>query len=253
MKQLQSNGGQIGTPKLMIPVAGERRATLNRIRARAKMFGFDPQNVRPQCLRLYAKLVNNKSSLEFRVSQETSVHAAEIRLEKSDVFWCDQLALAIHKVLFISSAEAPANSALIYYPDLAYFNETGEARDLEGVYNSRLSIQTDQDVRLENFDTQLLRHVPRQQFEPTATDPLLWETTGKEFYNLESNFGLWGNRRNEIRIQYGTGSFAAIAGDPADATDPHQNYAVVQLNGFTLVRGAEALSASQANVLFEGL
>lgn len=240
-------------PKFAVPVSGERRAALNRIRARAKKFGFKEQDVRPMVLRLYAELVNNKSALEFRVSQETTVHDGEIRLEKSDVLWCDQVALAIHKVLIVGGAESPANSPLIYYPDLSWFPETNEPRDLEGLYNSRLTIQTDQDVRLERLDTSVFRRVPEQQYQPSATDPLLFQSDGKEWFDLVTNIAFWGNRRNEIRIQYGSGSFAAINGDPADATDPHRNYAVIKLNGFVLVRGAESLNMSQANMIFEGI
>ncbi len=235
------------------PVMGKRRATLNRIRSRARKFGFSPSAVRPQTLLLYAKLENNKSGLSWRLSEETKGHPAEIRLEKSDAFYLDKIALGLHKVLILNGEEAPANSPIIHYPDANWLVGADVARDCEGIYNSRLRMQTDQDVRLENFWTGDLRHVPEQQYQPSATDPLTFQYSTDPYFDLESNFGLWGNKRNEISLTYGQGVYGAIAGQPTAGTDPYQNYGVIMLQGFLIVRGAEALTLSDANQLFAGL
>ena len=239
-------------PTTVIPVAGERRAMLNRIRARAKKFGFKAASVRPKVYLLYAKLENNKSALTFRTNEETRQFAPELRLEKSDAAYIDKVAFGIHKVAVSGGDSLWANTPIIHYPDANWFGLTNEARDLEGLYNSTLEIKTDQDVRLEELWTGVFRHVPEQQYQPSATDPLTFQTIDP-WYDLESNFGLWGNKRNELSINYGSGSYAAIAGDPADGTDPHENYAVLMLMGFELVRGAEAVTVSDANQIFRGM
>ena len=235
-------------PMYAAPVTGQRRAMLNRIRARAKKFGFKPSHVRPYTLVLYAQLVNDRSALSFTVAEETRAYNQEFRLEKSDAFYCDRIALGLHKVLVISSAESPANTPIIHYPDANWFTGTNEARDLEGIFQSQLMIKTDQDIRLEKFWTRHLRFVPEQQYEPSATDPKLFQQTNKEWYDLETNFGLWGNKRNEVEIKYGDGNFGAIAG----TSGSWQNYAVVMLDGFLLVRGAESVTVSDANAIFSG-
>jgi hypothetical protein len=239
-------------PQVMAPVTGQRRAMLNRIRKRARQFGFKDSDVRPKTYLLYALLENDKSSISFRTNEETRQFDQEIRLEKSDAAYIDKIALGLHKVLVISGEQKPANTPIIYYPDANWFGLANEARDLEGLYNSKVELKTDQDVRLEEFWTGHFRHVPEQQYQPQATDPLAIQTVDP-FYDLETNFGLWGNKRNEFSVKYGPGVFSAIAGDAEDETDPHVNYAVVALSGFELVRGAESVTVSDANMIFKGM
>lgn len=236
--------------RVFAPVMGERRATLNRIRSRAIKFGFKESDVRPIQLRLYALLKNNISGLTFKVAQETQVHSMEIRLEKSDAFYCDKVGFALHKVLIDGGTEIPANTPMIHYPDPNWFAAANQARDMEGLYNSQMFVKTDQDVRLEQFDTALFRKVPRQQYVPASAGVLQqwWETNGEELYDIQTNFGLWGNKRNEFEIKFGDGSYANIAGDGTS----HNNYGVILLQGFKLVRGAEAVTVSDANLIFRG-
>ena len=236
-------------PVIQQPVVGQRRAMLNRIRSRAKKYGFDFDKVRPIRYLLYNKLRNNPPSVIFNVAQETSTYPLEIRLEKSDAAWIDKIGLAIHRVLIDSGAEIPANSPRIHYPDPNWFTLTNEARDLEGLYNSQLYIKTDQDMRQERYDTSQFRCVPEQQYEPNATDTKWWQTPKEAMVDVDTNFGIWGNKRNELEIKLGEGTYAAIAGNGTT----HNNYAVLMLEGFELVRGAESITVSDMNLLFENI
>lgn len=246
---------------IQMPVQGQRRATLNRIKSRAKSFGIDPSSVRPQVLRLYSKLENDRNSLKFRVDQESNIHNMENRLEKSDAFFADKLGLGIHKVLLNSGTEEPANTPLFFYPDANYFTETDEAKTLEALYNSLLAFKTDQDVRLDNFDTSLFRSVPEQQYQAAAAliasaaqaVPARWPsyTSSEDYmYDMVTNFGLWGNKRNEITISLGDGDLGHVAGAPAST---HQNYAVILIEGFQIVNGAESVTKSAFNQIFSDM
>ncbi len=236
---------------VVAPVQGERRAVLNSIRARAKKFGFQPSSVREKTLVLWAKLVNNKSGLVWELNQEQNKIEPEIRLEKSDAIYIDRWALTLAKVNIVGGVEQYANVRHLPYVDANIHAEAGEANDLQGIYNSELEVKTDQDVRVEQFHTHKFLNVPEQQFQPSATDPLVAQTVDM-WVDINTRLGFWGKKRNTIRMDYGAGSFGAIAGDPADAATPYQNYAVLWLDGFEIVRGSESLSLSDANMILYG-
>lgn len=253
MRKMNKKVGPVKQVPFFAPVMDAKRAMLSRIRTRAGKYGFANADVRPHRLLLYAILQNNKSNLVWRTNIENGSHPAEIRLEKSDAFYVSKIGLAVHKVLILNGEEAPANTPLIHYPDANWFPAADEARDLEGLYSSQLSFKTDQDVRLELFHTSQLRCVPEQQFQPSAADPLTFQYNNEPMLDVAANWGLWGNKRNELELRYGKGVFGAIAGDPANGATPYQNYAVIVLDGFLIVRGAEAVTKSDANLLFAGL
>lgn len=224
-----------------------------RIRHRAKQFGFKPSDVRPFALRLYAELSANHSNLKFQTNTVNQKLAMEILLEKSDAFWASEIGLAIHKVKIDANGnEFPANSHLIHYDDPNFFPGPAiapgiatEQESLAMLYNALLSIKTDQDVRLENYDTRQLRTVPETQYNPNA--PItMWQHDGSEMKDISTNLGFWGNKRNEITVDFKDGDYSAIEGVDAD----HKNYGVIILKGFLLVRGAEALTLSDAAKIF---
>lgn len=228
-----------------MPVVGRGRGAMNRIRSKARQYGFQDQDVRPFRIRMYDQLEDNSSSLVFQTNLVNKEHPMEILLDKSDAFFAIRLGLGIHKVLLDANGkEIPANTPIIHYPDPNWFSGPAiapgvstEAQSLEMLYNALLSFKTDQNVRLENYDTQQLRFVTETQYDPNPPVKL-WEQTGRELKYLDSNFGLWGNRRNELKIELRNGDYSAIAG----VADDHINYAVLELDGFIIVRGAEAIT-----------
>ncbi len=236
---------------VVAPVQGERRAVLNSIRARAKQFGFAPSSVREKTLVLWAKLENNKSGLQWDLNQETQTYDPEIRLEKSDAIYIDRWALSICKVNIVGGVEQFANVRHMHYPDANIHAATGEANDLLGLFNSEIEVKTDQDVRQERYYTGKFLKIPRQQFQPSATDPLVAQTVN-QWVTINERIAFWGKKRNSIRLDYGSGSFAAIAGAPTAGTNPYQNYAVLFLDGFEIVRGSESLSLTDANMILYG-
>lgn len=245
-------------PVMQSPILDSQRGMLNRIRARAQKFGFKAADVRPFTLRLMTQSAANNSTIMFHAAIETKAHEMEIRLEKSDAFWANKVGLGVHKVLLDANGEEqPGNTPIIHYPDSNWFNGGGaglpgaaanEAQALEMLYNSTLMFKTDQDIRLEVFDTRRLRHVPETQYDPNAPVKL-WEHNGEEMKNISTNFGIWGNKRNNLEIKYKNGDFANIGGVAGQSV----NYAVLLLDGFLLVRGAEAITLSDAAKIFPGL
>ena len=230
---------------VQIPVVGDRRAILNRVRARAKRFGFKDSDVRPSQIILYKKLTNNVSSIEWKVNEETGSSVQEIRLDKSDVQYTDRLGLLLHNVTISNGLEI-FNQPLLPYPDPQVFAAAGEAAALEGLFQGKLEIKTDTDVRLENYHTAQLRFVPNQQNDGTV---IMEYDLEKFLRKIETNIGLWGNKRNTVTLKFPQGSFAAIAGDGS----ADENYAVFYMDGFKIIRGAESLSKADANVIFEGI
>lgn len=226
---------------IMAPVMDAERGTINRIRAIAREKGFSAGAVRPFSLRMYAALTATKGNLTFQPNIGVSVnHAMEILLEKTDIFFCNKMGLGIHKVLISGTAEIPANTPIIHYPDRNWFTVANEARDLEILYNGLLELKTDTDVRLEVFDTKRLRHVPQTQYNATAGTGTMWQVEGNEMKELPMNFALWGNKRNKFVFEAKAGSYANWFG----AAGTSQNYAVLFLDGYLIVNGAESVTVS---------
>jgi len=240
------------------PVLNAGRGELNLVRSIAKRKGFQDQDVRPIVLRMYQQLVATKSSYVFDCSVATAQHPLEIRIDKSDLVVGSRMALGVHKVLLDANGdEQPANSPISFYPDPDWFDGAGggtglpgssanEAQSLETLYNGHLSLKTDQDIRLQEYDAADFRMVPETQFNPTADTGHLFGRSGNEFRPLYSMFYLAGNRNNKFELQLGNGDYSAIAGVAAD----HVNYAVVMVKGFILVRGAESFTKGDFSQIF---
>lgn len=239
--------------RVIAPVMDPQRGVLNRIRARAKRFGFKIGDVRPVRLRLYHKLTNNNSTLNFQTNVVNQKHPMEVLIDKSDAVWASKIGLGIHKVLINNGEEYPANTPVVHYEDPNWFTGGAiapgwatETQALSMLYNADLMIKTDQDIRLDNYDTSQLRCVPEVQYD--AGPPIkLSQYNGDEMHDIVTNVGLWGNKRNQIQITLKDGDYSAIAGVP----DDHQNYAVLFIDGFILVRGAESVTLSDAAQLFK--
>lgn len=226
---------------MMAPVMDSKRGTLNRIRKIAKRKGWKIDAVRPHTLLLYAKLTTKSPNLTFQPNRgvDSNTPNGSIQLEKSDAFYADKIGLAIHKVPIIGGSENPGNQLLIHYPDPNFFTEANETRDLNTLYNGVLQLQTDTDVRLEEFATKNFLTIPETQYDATAGTGHLWRHDGSEMKDLSVNFGLWGNKRNTIEFKPFDSNYTAWAGAAT-----HQNYAVLLIDGFVMVNGATAVTKS---------
>ena len=239
------------TKAVVAPVMSEDRAAINRARRVAHKLGMKASDVRPFLLKMYAPLVANNSSLKFQTNLVNGQHPMEILLDKSDAFYGHKVGLAIHQVkLDANGKEIPANTRLIHYVDKNLFSGpaiapgiTSEAESLQMLYNSLLFLKTDQDVRLENFSTEVFETIPETQYDPAAPSTA-WGKEGTEAKDLGMSFGVYGNKRNEMRIELPgeAGDYSAIAGVPGVT----RNYAVLLFKGFIIVRGAEALTKGDA-------
>lgn len=231
------------------------RGVMNRIRRRARKYGFKNASVREFTLIMYAALTEKSNSLKFQTNLVNQAHEMECLLEKSDAFFTQKFALGIHKVAIDGGVEQPGNTPLFHYEDPNWFDAGGagfldagtkESQAVGLLYNSgKLSLKTDTDVRQESLDCRKFRKVPETQYNPGP--PFTWPCYDDDAIFEESpvNFGIWGNKRNEFNIEFANGDYANIAGDPGVS----QNYAVLMVKGLLIPTAAEAITRSDAHQL----
>lgn len=221
-----------------------QRQLLNKLRDRAVEIGFNPQDVRPHTLKVYAELKKNQKGLVFVIEQTNKggVCDTENLLAKSDVFYANAFGLGIHQVkLDATQKPMPGNSPLIFYPDPDLFVGAAvaggvlpEADCLEMLYNSNLSLQTDQDIRLDKFSTNIFRIVPQTQFAGTPRNQPNYD--GLATVDISTAIALFGDRVNSVKIDFPDGDYSAIEGNIVNSG--YKNFAVLVLEGFSIVGGA---------------
>lgn len=238
------------------PVMSPMRGTLNRIRSRARKYGLKTSDVREFELVMYAKYSQRNNILKFEAIEGTGKanvgqHPLEILCPKTDVVWCAEAALGIHKVLLNNGIEQSGNTQPVYYPDPNWFPGNAgafptEAQSLEMTYNGTLRFMTKNDQRLSDLSTSQFRHVPDQQYEVGPPVKVIRQE-GSEYVKLQNNFGVWGNKSNTFEVLLADeGDYSQVEGVAGD----HVNYAVLKLKGFIMVGGAQAVTVSDANQIF---
>lgn len=224
------------------------RALLKAMRNKAKSMGLPTSAVRSHRLLLYAKLLDDNSSVDFALDRRTGQTPLEIRLDENDAYIAYSMGLLLHKVPIVGGDELPAVSYRIAYPDPTIFpgpaiNGVTEQQSLEMLYNGKLQIDTEQDIRLKEFDTSIFRTVPRTQ----ASGGVLPQCDGSEMKDLVSGLVFTGGTRNDIKVQLNSkgGNYSAIAG----VTDDHVNYAVLALDGLIITGGSKPVAAGRLNMM----
>lgn len=217
-----------------------QRQMLKTHRMWGKKYGINPQDIRPQTLLLYAKLASDKDTYYFDTTEKaTSVSPIERRLRDSSLMFVNLFGLGLLKAPIVSSAEYPAGSPIVSYPDKTIFNGAAgtnplsEAQALELWYHGTLSFETDQTKRLDNFPTEVFRYAPDTQ-SGAAAHP----SQGAPLFDIATSFFLWGDRGNQfsLRVPINGGNRGMIAGTAGS----NQNYGVLLLGGFEVVNAANA-------------
>lgn len=215
-----------------------QRSMLKQHRGWAAKYGINPADIRPQTLLLFAKLDAARETYYFDLdSKSTSICPIENRLKDSSLFFANLFALGILKapILTISSVatEFSAGAPIVHYPDKTIFPTAGsattlsEAQSLEMVYHSRLTLQTDQTVRLDAMACETFRDAPDLQ-SGAAAHP----SQGLSLMDISTSFFIWGDRKNQFTLQLPSngGERTNIKGGATS-----QNYLVIGVGGFEVV------------------
>ncbi len=220
-----------------------RLSVLNKFRTEAPGKGLSKRNVRPHVLRLYAPLSASQNGFEIDLDRKIngSVHPLSNGLEENDAFIADSMALGIHATIITGGVELFANTYPVFYPDARIFSGANEARDLEVMYNGRLQVESNQDIRLQDYETWMFRQVNETQFNAVANTAPTIPNTRNEIKSLDTAIAFAGGDNNRIKITWSNGSYAAIAG----VADTRRNFAVVFLSGVIIKNGAASATRGE--------
>lgn len=219
---------------------------LNQLRKSAVEKGLKKGDVRPHELHLYALLSATDSNIEFDLDKKinSSVHPDSLGLDERDGFVATRMALGIHPSLFISSAEYESNTPQFFHPDPNYFTGTNEANSLEVLYNSLMQVESNQEIRLQDYKTRRFRTVQQTQraaaiYSTDGTNDGVVSTapmqTGLEYKPLYNAISFAGGDTNRIYVSWKDGLYSGIAG----VANTRTNYALVILAGFIIKNGAQ--------------
>lgn len=229
---------QTNTNTMQPELAQTQRKQLERHRAWAKSKGVRPEQIRPQILKLYAKLTKSKDTYEFNTQfDQPKVIAVENRLKRDSIMFVNMVGLALHKVPIFSALEYPQNNPLLFYPDKNVFADAAAApgvvpefQCLEAVYNGLIGFKTNSTVRLEDYPTNVFRKVPQTQ-NGAASQP----SSMLELVDISTSFYMSGQTDNKFSLNIGNGDREGITGGAESA-----NYVCLLLGGFEIVEGAKA-------------
>lgn len=218
-------------------LAATQRRQLERHRAWAKSKGIKPDRIRPQLLKLYAKLTTTSDTYTFNTQfDQPKILATDNRLKRDSLMFVNLVGLALHKVPIFSSVEYPFNNPLVFYPDKNVFADAAAApgvvpewQCLEAIYNGQVSFKTNSTVRLEDYPTNIFRRVPQTQ-NGAAAHP----SQGLEMVDINTSFYMSGQTDNKFTLQIGNGDRNGITGGAESA-----NYVCLLLGGFEIVEGAK--------------
>lgn len=202
-------------------------AAVNEFNAELKRMGIDPSSVviSPKTLAVNLPLSASKSTYEFNLRETPSADRSDdIKLNFNDLFLGVFMALIIRKQ---NASNQTGNSLPFTYPDPQYFlgvsGGVNEWDCLNTVYNGKLTIQTDDVVRLKDYDTREFLYIPEKQvysadggtLNPQTNDelhgygPSMAEKGYQEF--LVRPF-FYGPQNHIAKLTLGEGDRSVIAG-----------------------------------------
>lgn len=215
-----------------------QRRALAVARKTAMRGGFPREDLRLSQLILIQPTAANKPVLTFDPTLRTrSTEDGEVRVVQNDTFFAYGVALGVRKVV---DGKTFGNVPSIFYPESTVFSgaaiapsQADEKDAIEALYNASLNIQTDQDSRVENFHTSILRSSTETQ---NADHP---SHTHIPFQSLENIFEINGDKTNSIRLDMGATDISAIEGAATET-----NYVVLHVLGYKLINGSKAITVA---------
>lgn len=222
----------------MQPFSQVQRAMLEKHRAWGESKGISRDKIRPQILKLYARLTASQESYVFNTQFDTpSILPTENRLKRDSMMFVNLVGLAIHKVPVFSGVSYPQNFPLVFYPDKNIFADAAAApgvvpenQCLEALYNGKLDFRTNSIVRLEDYPTNIFRQVPDTQNGAAA-----YPSQDLGLVDMSTSFLLNGNTDNRFTLNIGSGDRNGITGGAESI-----NYACLLLAGFEVVEGSKS-------------
>jgi hypothetical protein len=194
------------------------------VRQLAVSKGIDKVKVQKQNLYILTPFENTSSSIRFDLAEA----AHGVALNRNDVFVADgRIALGFQAVWVENGKEFPANTSVLFSPeDLANPSLMDTARSLNPLYNGKLELKSDTDVRIQDFRTDGFKGNPKtsvnyQNIHFEDFTPMLFV----------------GGRGNSATVTFGAGDFSKIAGIPHGPTAEWKMYGCLVLPGVRIIGG----------------
>jgi hypothetical protein len=217
----------------------------------------DQTLVQPYLIRLEKALDAARSNYSFELlSNPGSDRETEIKLNRNDAFAVMAVRLGITKQNESVTPKQYANFPVLYNADPNYFSgaPAGQVKEfvsLEALYNSLLTIKTQNVDRVKDLATSLLKSVPNRGYITTASSS---QTNAEwpeqkigidEFFRLMPNPILSGQENNTVNLVIGSGNLESIAGtaDSAGTAVATRNVVVIEMYGYLLVDAARPAQA----------
>lgn len=180
----------------------------------------------------FETLLTTQNTISFNVKENTgTTFPTEERLSLNDAFIITHMALFVKKIASATpTAVQHANADLFPYRNPAVFDGTNDA-NLDGLYNSTLSLAVNQRKFIPSMNTFSFKRVPdAQKGAPTAVGPLVTPTDGRPnslYGYVETDLiVLTGSQNIDIQIALPTG----WSGTFAESNE--SNYAVLMVAGY---------------------
>ena len=194
-------------------------------------------------LRLEAAL-STSASYTFQVNANQSQIVTEIRLRQGDAFIATAVGLYLKKAGATSPTDAQQTTAALHtFPNATVFTGSGEATNLQSIYNSKLQFQVNSTNLTETLDTRRYYRVGEAQqgvglstYDATnnANNKYLasqWNVADYGMMTFHQSIALNGQANNTINLLLPTG----VDCSGTSST----NYAVIFLKGVLLINAAK--------------
>ncbi len=213
--------------------------------------------VQPYLLRLEKPLDASRSNYQFDIlANPGSDRDTEVKLNRNDAFAVLSTRLGVVKQDETTTPKQYANFATFYHADPNYFSgapagQVAEYVSLEVLWNSLLSIRSQNVDRIRDLHTNLLKHVPERGYVIAAASG---QTNAEfpqqdpgidNFFRLMPNPILSGQDNNRVDLVLGPGEIESIEGtaDSGGTAVDTRNVVVVEFYGFLIVDAAKAALA----------
>lgn len=190
----------------------------------------------------YELIENGKLSLKFDLKNKANGINSESVIVENDVFIPFGIALGFVKTPIISDNkfESIENQQIIYFNSETVFNyikpdSVSQAKALESLYYSQISIATGGDTLVPSFPTRLLKRIPKNKIEG------LYNYENGVFHMLTEYPFLNGGNTNVIKFDVPSADTASASGN----VDEEKTYAVLQLIGYNIIDLAKESAGSQ--------